>query len=261
VAPTPGEPANPGEPAGAGASGWVVQARRAAAHVFVDDLARPRLGPDDRHHLERVLRLRAGEVVSTVDGRGGWRPCRLGPGGELQPTGESVTPPRPLPDLTVGFAVTKADRPEWAVQKLTEVGVDRILPLRSGRSVVRWEGDRAERHLDRLREVARQAAMQSRRLRVPVIEAVVPVDALLAPDAPWSASLALAAPGGRPPSLSRPMILIGPEGGWTPEEETAAPATVDLGPLVLRTETAALVAGALLAALRHSLLSESHVLR
>jgi 16S rRNA (uracil1498-N3)-methyltransferase len=240
---------------------WSVQARRAAAHVFVDDLAEPRLGSEDLHHLERVLRLRAGEAVSTADGRGGWRPCRLGAGGDLEPTGEMVTPSRPVPDLTVGFAVTKADRPEWAVQKLTEVGVDRILPLRSGRSVVRWEGERAERHLDRLREVARQAAMQSRRLRVPVIEAVVPVEALLVPDALWSASLALAAPGGRPPSLRRPMILVGPEGGWTPEEEAAAPAQVDLGPFVLRTETAALVAGSLLAALRHSLLSEPHLLR
>jgi 16S rRNA (uracil1498-N3)-methyltransferase len=211
---------------------WSVQARRAAAHVFVDDLAEPRLGSEDLHHLERVLRLRAGEAVSTADGRGGWRPCRLGAGGDLEPTGEMVTPSRPVPDLTVGFAVTKADRPEWA-----------------------------ERHLDRLREVARQAAMQSRRLRVPVIEAVVPVEALLVPDALWSASLALAAPGGRPPSLRRPMILVGPEGGWTPEEEAAAPAQVDLGPFVLRTETAALVAGSLLAALRHSLLSEPHLLR
>jgi 16S rRNA (uracil1498-N3)-methyltransferase len=247
-------------PPGTG-SDWSVLARRAAAHVFVDDLERPALVDEDRHHLERVLRLRVGEAVSTADGHGGWRPCRFASGGALEPTGRIVHPPRPVPDLTVGFAVTKADRPEWTVQKLTEIGVDRIVPLSSGHSVVRWEGPRGDRHIARLREVARQASMQSRRLAVPVVETVQAVGALLVSGAPWAASVALAAPGGRPPTLSRPMILVGPEGGWTPEEETAAPATVDLGPFILRTETAALVAGSLLSALRHSLLSESHLLR
>lgn len=269
-------PAGPGEPAPAGPVAplghlppavdagereWSALARRAAAHVFVDDLERPALDEQDRHHLERVLRLRVGEAVSTVDGRGGWRPCQIEAGGVLVPTGETVHPPRPGPDLTVGFVVTKADRPEWAVQKLTEVGVDRILPLSSGRSVVRWDGPRGDRHVDRLREVARQASMQSRRLIVPVIETVQAVRVVLNPGAPWSASLALAAPGGQPPTLSRPMILVGPEGGWTPEEEALAPATVDLGPCILKTETAALVAGSLLSALRHSLLAEPSLRR
>jgi 16S rRNA (uracil1498-N3)-methyltransferase len=256
-------------------------ARAASAHVFVDDLDDPVLGPDDRHHLERVLRLRPGELVSTVDGQGGWRLCAFTGagkgagtarpraagkaggagergvahppevGGRLEPVGEigRVTPATPT--VAVGFALTKGDRPEWAVQKLTEIGVERVIPLIAARSVVRWERDRVAHHLERLREVARQAAMQSRRLTLPVVE--TPCSAAEAIEAAAPAVAALAEPGGDPPSLTHPAILVGPEGGWDPEEVAAAPATVTLGPQILRTETAAVIAGTLLVALRSGL--------
>jgi 16S rRNA (uracil1498-N3)-methyltransferase len=252
-------------------AGYLERARAASAHVFVDDLAVPVLADDDRHHLERVLRLRAGESVSVADGNGRWRPCTFrgggGPGGTgagaLEPVGEITTPPEPTTAVTVGFALTKGDRPEWAVQKLTEIGVDRIVPLMTARSVVRWEGDRAGRHLDRLREVARQAAMQSRRLRLPIIDAVrSPAQVVAAGPDPGGVvagriGVALAVPGGSPPSLACPTILVGPEGGWTLDETEAAPATVGLGPTVLRTETAAIVAAVYLCALRGAILSNA----
>lgn len=212
--------------------------------MFVEDLAAPELGPDDRHHLLRVLRLRPGEAVSVADGRGGWVPCTFGADGTLEPAGEVVVVPAPEPALTVALGVPKGDRPEWAVQKLTELGVDHIVVLSTDRGVVRWEGERGAKHLARLGEVARAAARQSRRLRIPSVTG--PVALRAQPD------LALAEPGGASPSLDHPAVAVGPEGGWSPAELEGRP-TVSLGPNVLRSETAAVVAGTLLAALRSGL--------
>ena len=222
--------------------------RSSSAHVFVADLDAPELEADDRHHLGRVLRLRAGETVSASDGRGAWRPCTwtgAGDGG-LAPAGEVERVAAPAPAITVAFAPVKGDRPEWVVQKLTEVGVDRIVVLAAARSVVRWEGERAAKQVERLARVAREAAMQSRRVWLPSVEGVVP----FADAAGWAGGVALAEPGGAPPSLDRPVVLVGPEGGWSADELGAEVPRVDLGPTVLRAETAAVAAGVLLSALR-----------
>jgi 16S rRNA (uracil1498-N3)-methyltransferase len=190
-----------------------------------------------------VLRLRAGDEITVSDGAGGRRLCRFGPA--LEPAGEIERQPRLAPTVTVGFAVVKGQRPEWAVQKLTEIGVDRIVPLVAARSVVRWPAGEASTQLSRLRRVAREAAMQSRRVWLPEVAGVTGVAELAA-----TSGVALAHPGGGPPALDRPVLLVGPEGGWDDAELAAAPALVGLGPSVLRTETAAVVAGALLCALR-----------
>ncbi|HEX2849567.1 MAG TPA: RsmE family RNA methyltransferase [Acidimicrobiales bacterium] len=220
----------------------------AAAHVFVDDLHAAEVVEHDRHHLERVLRLRVGERVTVSDGRGGRRWCVLGPDLTLEPIGEVVRDPRPAPSITVGFAVVKGDRPEWIVQKLTECGVDRIVPIRTDRSVVHWDADRAARRVERLRVIAREAAMQSRRSWLPEVGEVVPVAALaVLPGA------ALADRDGAAPDLDHPTILVGPEGGWSPAERALDVARVALGPTVLRAETAAVAAGVLLSALRAGL--------
>jgi 16S rRNA (uracil1498-N3)-methyltransferase len=220
--------------------------RRSAAHVFVESLDAPVLAPDDLHHLVKVLRLREGEVVSVSDGAGGWRLCRLVAAGELAIDGEKSFEPAPSPPVTIGFAIPKGERPEWIVQKLTEIGVDRVLLLHAAHSVVRWAPDRAARNLERLRRVAREAAMQCRRVRL--VELVGP----LAVDAPLVAGdgVAVAEPGGHRINLSRPTVLIGPEGGWAPGELEHGGATVSLGSTILRVETAALVAATLLVDLR-----------
>jgi 16S rRNA (uracil1498-N3)-methyltransferase len=223
----------------------------ARAHVFVADLAAPELDAGDRHHLERVLRLRAGEVVTACDGAGRWVACRFAAGARgvaLEVDGEVVTEPAAHPPVTVALARPKGERPEWAVQKLTEVGVDRIVPLVAARSVLRWTGDRGSGSIERLRRVAREAAMQSRRAWLPVVE-----EPATFADAARRAGAALAMAGGDPPALDRPVVLVGPEGGWDAAELGAGLATVGLGPEVLRTETAAVVAGALLVALRAGL--------
>jgi 16S rRNA (uracil1498-N3)-methyltransferase len=154
-------------------------------------------------------------------------------------------------------ALVKGERPEWAVQKLVEIGVNRVVMFHAERSVVRWAGDRGVRHLERLRLVARQAVMQSRQLWLPEIGGVEEFGTLVEEVAggPAGAGLALAVPGGEAPSLARPTILIGPEGGWSPAEVERGLPTVSLGPGVLRTETAAVTAGALLAALRAGLVA------
>lgn len=225
----------------------------AAAHVFVPDLDDPQIATDDRHHLERVLRLRTGETVTASDGRGGVRRCAFVAGGSLDPVSEIERDEVRHPAITIGFALVKGDRPEWIVQKLTECGVDAIRPFVAARSIVRWDEAKAQRSLERLRQVARGAAMQSRQSWLPEVHPVARFDELAAPgggSAPARADF-----GGEAPSLDVPFVLVGPEGGWSPEEVAAAPMQVSLGPAVLRAETAALAAGVLLTALRSGVVS------
>lgn len=225
-------------------------ARSRGPHAFVADLAAPVLDADDDHHLRRALRLRVGDALTVGDGAGGWRPARFGADAAVTPDGEIVVEPRPEPLVTIAFAPVKGQRPEWAVQKLTELGVDRIWLLVAARSVVRWEGERAASHRTRLERVAREAAMQSRRAWLPEVRAGV-----TAAEAAAVTGAALAHPGGTAPGLDRPTVLIGPEGGWTDDEVAGAPALAALGPTVLRTETAAVAAGSLLVALRAGLVA------
>jgi 16S rRNA (uracil1498-N3)-methyltransferase len=212
--------------------------------VFVADVGSPVLAAPDDHHVRRVLRLRAGDPLTVGDGAGRWRSARLGAAG-VEPTGPVEQASAPDPPLTVGFALVKGDRPELIVQKLTELGVDRIVPLRAGRSVVRWDHERATKAVERLRAVARAAAAQCRRPHLPE---VVPVTGLAA--VAVGPGIALAARGGEPLGADHRTVLVGPEGGWTDEELLVGAPLVDLGPHVLRAETAAIAAGVLLVA-RH----------
>jgi 16S rRNA (uracil1498-N3)-methyltransferase len=233
----------------------------ASAMVFVDEPGAPILEVEDLRHLLDVLRLRPGQAVVASDGRGAWVPCRVAasaaggarradPSTVLEVVGEVVRVPAAEPSLTVAFAPVKGDRPEWVVQKLTELGVDRIVPLRTSRSVVRWDGERALRAGERLRRVAREAAAQCRRSWLPEIAPISSVGDLSALTAHEGRSVALAHPGGPRPTLRTPVIAIGPEGGWDDDELGRVGRTVGLGPTVLRAETAALMAGALLTGLR-----------
>lgn len=211
-----------------------------AAHVFVDDLDDVALRDDDAHHLFRVLRLRAGEAVSVSDGAGRWRECVVA-GTRLEPAGAVESAAAPDVPVTVGFALTKGDKPEFTVQKLCEIGVDRIVAIQAQRSIVRWDEAKAARNLDRWRSVARSAAMQSRRVWLPEVTAVTAARAV--------DGAAFAHPGGRHLDRGVTTLLVGPEGGWTDDEVGTAPC-VDLGPTTLRAETAAVAAGVLLVALR-----------
>jgi 16S rRNA (uracil1498-N3)-methyltransferase len=224
--------------------------------VFVADVATPALDENDRLHLERVLRVRVGERVSVADGRGGWRECAYGKDGTLVAIADPEQRPRQTPPITVAFALTKGEKPELVVQKLTEVGVDRIVPFVAGRSIVRWDAERADHNLQRLRRVAREAAMQSRRAYIAEVSEISDFDTVAS-----MPGAALAEAGGTPPTLDRPVVLVGPEGGWTDDERSKVTPRVELGPNVLRAETAAIVAGALLVALRSGLVQHAGSLR
>lgn len=216
--------------------------------VFVGDLDAPELTDDDRHHLLRVLRVRPSSPVVVADGSGRWRTAILRD--DLEPTGDIVDAAAPTPALTVAFALVKGDKPELIVQKLTELGIDRIVPFRGERSVVQWDDAKAAKATTRLRAVARSAAMQCHRPTLPTVDDVTHLATAAAiPGA------ALTDRTGRPPSLETPVLLVGPEGGWAPEELDLGLPVVGLGAHVLRAETAAVTAGALLAALRAGLVA------
>jgi 16S rRNA (uracil1498-N3)-methyltransferase len=220
--------------------------------VFVSDLDTVSVDESDRLHLGRVLRLRRAESVTASDGKGRWRICAIAEAGDVPvivPTGDIAESSRPTPAIEIGVPLLKGGRLEWAVQKCTEVGVDRIVPLDTCRGVVRWSKEQERARAERLRRVARDAAMQSRRAWLPEVTAVTTV-AALAQDVEVAGRTAMAQRGGPPPDLSRPFILVGPEGGFDPAELAWDLPATGLGPTLLRSETAALAGAILLSWLR-----------
>ncbi len=219
------------------------------AHFFVDDLERPVLADHDRHHAGRVLRLRDGEAITVSDGRGRWRAARFGD--DIEAAGEIVSVPEATSPLTVGFALVKGAKPELVIQKLCELGIDRIEPFVAERSVVRWDDSRAGKAHERWGAIVRSAAMQSRRVRLPELAPVAPFAAAAVPPA------ALADLGGRVPDRGDRRLLVGPEGGWSDAERDLDLERIAFGRHVLRAETAAIAVGAILVALREALVEPS----
>lgn len=232
----------------------------ASAHLFVPDLSDGlEIGGEDGHHLARVLRLRPGETVTVADGSGTWRPYRVAEvrthDVRLESAGASDREPALSPRFAVAFALTKGDKPELVIQKLTELGVDHVVPVIAARSVSRPDAAKAAAMGDRWRRVAREAARQCRRASLPTIEPLAPLDQLAG-----HPGLVVAERGGStvgklemPPGREL-VVLIGPEGGLTDDEvKSLNPwARVHLAPHILRAETAAIAAAALLGAHLHS---------
>ena len=213
------------------------------------------------HHASAVLRLRAGDDVDLVDGCG----RRIG-GTVVQVSRDRIDvratriadEPVPEPRIIAVQALAKGDRGEMAVEMLTEVGVDEIVPWSARRCVARWTGDRERRGLERWRATSRAATKQSRRSWVPRIEAVRDTEgvAALVSGAVLAvlldADAALAIGEVAVPTGGDIVVSVGPEGGVDPEErdrliEAGAVAT-RLGPGILRTSTAGAVASGILLA-------------
>lgn len=242
--------------------------RRAAGFVYVEDLAAPQPSDDDAHHLLHVLRLRAGEVVVAGDGAGSYVPCvirelargsrgrsRTGATSEVLDVIGGVRTVAAESSRCVAFAVPKGERAEWTVQKLTEIGIDHIVPLLTDRTVVRLSEDEAVRRAARFRRIVREAGSQSRRLHLPNVAAPTTMAALLTELDVTPGEVAIAEPGGGPVTAAMHTVLVGPEGGWSEPELEEWPVRVGLGTGVLRAETAAIVAGTLLVAARSGLLA------
>jgi 16S rRNA (uracil1498-N3)-methyltransferase len=189
--------------------------------------------------LLRVLRVKPSDTVTVSDGKGKWYSSVLSADAAIEATSEVFTTAAPSWPITVAFSLVKGDRPEWTVQKLTEIGVDEIVVLApTVRSVVRWDHDRSNKNIERLRRVAREAAMQSRRTWLPNVHGVIEMSTI--------ANLFIADPNGVCLDASHRTIAVGPEGGFAPQETENCSGLVSLGETVLRAETAAVSAAVLM---------------
>lgn len=214
---------------------------------------------DEAHHAVAVRRLREGEHVVLTDGAG------TAVTGTVAATAkrlftvrvESVQHhDRPEPAITVVQALPKGERGELAVEVLTEVGVDRVVPWAAARSVAVWKGERAVRSHAKWQATAREAAKQSRRSWLPTVTPLASTTEVAAVVAEADLALVLHEDAAGPlsavdvPASGRIVVVVGPEGGIAPEElaalEAAGARTVRLGAEVLRTSTAGVVAVAAL---------------
>lgn len=230
-----------------------------APHFLVDGevlVGSPfRLGPETSHHAVRVLRMRVDDEITLTDGTGsGWfivgRIVDADPAAVLVQEVTRERHPKREPRITVAFALTKGTKPEFTVEKLTELGVDRIIPWNSARSIVDWDERKRAQHGERMRATAVSALQQSRRAHLPEVLDPVPnlaaLRALLEGDVivtfDRDATEELSASFEQPTTL-----VIGPEGGLTDEElrAFAGPVVRILGDGVLRAETAAIAAATL----------------
>jgi 16S rRNA (uracil1498-N3)-methyltransferase len=215
-------------------------------------------GPEG-HHAATVRRLRVGERADVVDGAG-----TTGQGVVTSVGKDSVTleiqalrlrqPPQPC--LVVAQALPKGDRGELAVELMTEVGVDAVVPWSAERSITKWQGDRGQRALGKWRATAREAAKQSRRDWLPEITELAST-AVLAKRVTMAACAIVLEADARAklhelalPKAGTILLVVGPEGGISPGERAAlveaGAVAARLGPTVLRTSTAGAAASAVL---------------
>ena len=209
---------------------------------------------DEARHLTRVLRAKVGDTVSLFDGRGREWPARVASLGrdrvELDTTEPTVDPVPVAIPLTLAVALPKGDRQKWMVEKLTELGAARLVPLETTRGVAEATAS-AQARLER---VVIEACKQCGRNTLMEIAAGHPLKRLLA-EVPAGACVVIAHPDGTPldvaaiPTTATEIIaLVGPEGGFTDEElgvaDRAGVIRISLGPHILRVETAAIALAA-----------------
>jgi len=232
----------------------------ARRRFFVDRIAGDRavLDGPDAHHLARVLRAEPGQRYELTDGE---QLClaeieSAAPREVVFRVIEPLDPGPPLPPLVIVAALIKFDRFEWMIEKVTELGVKAVIPVEAARSE---QGllKAAVKRVERWRKIARESSQQSRRVRVPEIRDAVRLNAALAE--PYGCKITLEEVPGAPRLLECASawdratdlaVAVGPEGGWA-EGERAAMAShgwrpASLGNTVLRAETAAIAAAAVL---------------
>lgn len=216
------------------------------------------LGRDESRHLQTVLRVKAGEQVTLFDGRGQSRRATVSAaerhGLSFAACGAPQTHPRPRCEITLFACVSKGKRMDWTVEKAVELGVSRIVPVISDRTIVRLDADDGDTKADRWLRVAEEAARQcgatwlpeivpplSFMASLPLVRRYAPV--FVADLTPAAQPLRAALSECSPPPL-RAGWFVGPEGDFTAcelgELRAAGARSVSLGQLVLRTETACL---------------------
>jgi 16S rRNA (uracil1498-N3)-methyltransferase len=217
-------------------------------------------GSEGRHAVV-VKRLRVGEGLVLTDGAGSAATCTVtavSRSSLVAAVSQVAATPVETPRVTVVQAIPKGERGELAVEMLTEVGVDVIVPWSAARSVGVWRSDRADKALSRWRRAAREAAKQARRTRFPEVTPPATTEEVAALLASASVRVVLHEAASGPladvpiPGRAEIVVVVGPEGGIT-DEELAAFAAVGAEPLrmgssVLRTSTAGVAAVAALLA-------------
>ncbi len=210
---------------------------------------------DEAHHAVAVRRLRVGEEVALTDGLG--RRAL----GSIASTGKRVFTvtvtsasfiERPAPSFTVVQALPKGERGELAVEMLTEVGVDTVVPWAASRSVAVWKGERAAKSHAKWQATAREAGKQSRRSWLPSVAALASTAEVVSRMADAALVAILHEDATTPlasldvPSDGEVVVIVGPEGGIAPDElaafEAAGGVAVRLGDEILRTSTAGVAA-------------------
>ena len=204
------------------------------------------LGRDQAHYLGSVMRLGAGAQLLLFDGRSGEWLARVAEAGKKRMTltvERRTREPEIVPDVWLAFAPVKRSQTDWLVEKATELGAARLIPVRTQRTI-------AERvRLDRLQAIAIEAAEQCGRTRLPEIDDPLPLTRLLEQRDVGRRLYFADETGGEPGATAfKPgpaLLLTGPEGGFTDEERAAIRAAdnaiaISLGPRILRAETAAL---------------------
>jgi len=221
---------------------------RLFVRTALGDGARAELDSAQANYLGNVLRLKEGAELLVFDGRSGEWLARIAEAGKKRMTlavGRKTREAESVPDVWLAFAPVKRSQTDWLVEKATELGVARLIPVMTRRTV-------AERvKLERLEAIAIEAAEQCGRTVLPEIADPLPLARLL-DERDSGRTLYFADEGGGEPAAeafkSGPaLILTGPEGGFTEDERTAVRASpnavpISLGPRILRAETAALAA-------------------
>ncbi len=219
---------------------------------------RMRLTGSEAHHIRHVLRLALGDQVLLMDGQGGEFRSRIvriqDLGVDLEVIDEQSTVAESKLTLTVGLGILKSNRMDLVIQKGTELGLSALIPLRTERTVVRLDTERAARRVERWREISRQAMKQCRRGRPVDIRPVTDLDNFLSmaraddlkimlhEDMRYDNKLNLMKILRVNPGRRTASALVGPEGGFTRTEVAQAVDAgfkiVGLGPRILRSETA-----------------------
>lgn len=216
-------------------------------------------------HLRDSLRIRVGEIVRFGDGVSHHYRAEITAVTKQRLTGriiETITQPAPIaPFLILGQALLKGEKMDWVIQKSTELGMDKLVPMESRHSVVQLKADRLGHQLARWQRIALEAAQQSEQWRVPTISPTESLAALLTDRETGTVTLMLTERReGKPvQTVELPqqvtdslLILIGPEGGWSKEEvqiaEQMKVVPITLGRQILRAETAAIAAISILLA-------------
>ena len=217
-----------------------------------------RLDGPEAHHVLDVMRLRTGDGVTTFDGSGREyegiikeaRPKSL----MIEITSTREVPAEGKVLVTLAQAIPKKDKMDYIVEKATELGVHKIAPIETARTIVRLKGDRAKERAERWRRIAREAAKQCGRTTVPEIEDIRDYGSFLGAVKGYGLILMACLVTGtedmgevlKGQRAGNMLLFIGPEGDFTPDETTAARSKgarmVSLGPRVLKSDTAGLAA-------------------